>query len=141
MKRTVLLIMFFINVSMGSAQEWYTSFDVAKRLAIVQDKMLFALWEGSFDQPIHMFVTIDEKKVLIDLSKNTSLDPLIWDYFIPVRIPESEYSSFMKDAKGRGVRYIDKLNDDSIKIMDVNGNILNTHDSFAEVPNLYGFIN
>lgn len=141
MKRTVLFVMFSLIVSISNAQEWFTSFDVAKRLAIVQDKMLFALWEGSFDQPIHMLVNIDEKKVFIDLSKNTSLDPLIWDYFIPVRIPESEYSRFMKDAKGRGVRYIEKLNDDSIKIMDVNGNILNTHDSSAEVPNLYGFIN
>jgi hypothetical protein len=129
--------MFSLFVSVCSGQEWFTSFDVAKRLARVQNKMLFVLWEESFDYSIPLVINSDSGEVaVIDLSRNTSLDSIIWQYFVPVKLSELEYKSFIKAADGRGYSYINKLNDDSIKIMDVNGNILNIGESSDSLSNL-----
>lgn len=133
MKRTILLIVFSLIVSVCNGQEWFTSFDVAKRLAIVQNKMLFVLWEESFQNTVPLLIESDNGKVsVIDLSKDNRLDPIIWEYFVPVRISESKYEEFIGKARGRGFKYLHKLADNSIKIMDVNGNILNVN-STAEV--------
>lgn len=141
MKRTILLAMFSLFVSVCSGQEWFTSFDVAKRLARVQNKMLFVLWEESFDYSIPLVINSDSGEVaVIDLSRNTSLDSIIWQYFVPVKLSELEYKSFIKAADGRGYSYINKLNDDSVKIMDANGNILNIGESSDSLSNLSALI-
>ena len=137
MKRILLPLLFSLTASLCFGQEWFTSFDVAKRLALVQDKMLFAVWEDSFKYPVPLFTVAENGKVaVIDIAKDTSLDAVIWEYFIPVRLPEFEYENFIKNAKGRSESYINKLNDDSIKIMDVNGNILNVQDTSNNKMNL-----
>ena len=137
MKKTVLIVLFTLVVGVCNAQEWFTSFDVAKRLALVQNKMLFVLWEESMDYSYPLFFNNDKGNLMVvDLSENDSLDPLIWEHFVPVLLPESEYVNFINKAKGRGARYVNKLNDDSIKIMDVNGNILNITDAFETEQNL-----
>jgi hypothetical protein len=127
MKKLVLLfIITLTSLSFCNAQEWFKSIDVAKRLALVQDKMLFVVWEESLDfaYPIS-YISNSGDLVFLDMSKDTSLDGIIWEHFIPVLLPESEYDKLVLEAEGRGARYLAKLNDDSIKIMDANKNILN----------------
>lgn len=137
MKKIILLFVISLMASFCNAQEWFTSFDVAKRLALVQNKMLFVMWEESlnYQYPI-LFRSEEGNLLIIDLSNNDTLDPIIWEYFVPVFLAESEYEELINKAKKRGNKYIDKLNDDSIKIMDANKNILNVNDSFENEQNL-----
>ena len=138
MKKIVLFfLMILTSASFCNAQEWFKSLDAAKRLALVQDKMLFVVWEDSFDYPYKLLYTANNGDLIItDLSKDTSLDAVIWEHFIPVLLSESEYDKLVKEAEGRGVAYIDKLNDDSIKIMDANETILNVKTSMEYDQNL-----
>lgn len=136
MNRITLTFLFSLIVSFCNGQEWFTSFDVAKRLALVQNKMLFVVWEESFKGPIPLVIKSDGgNTVIIDLAEDNSLDSIIRDYFVPVRLPESNYEDFIKAAEGRGYSYINKLTDNSIKIMDVNGNILNIDVSTEVITN------
>jgi len=139
MKKIILLFSITLFSSIFcNAQEWFTSFDVAKRLAVVQDKMLFVMWEESLDYSYPILYSIDSGELkIIDLFEDNSLDALIWEHFIPVLLPESEYSKFIKNSKSeKDAKYMAKLNDDSIKIMDVNGNILNTAPLYDNEQNL-----
>lgn len=125
-KIALFIIISIVSVNISGAQEWFTNLDVAKRLALIQDKMLLVVWEESFDYAYPLlYVSESGDLEVVDLSVNKSLDAVIWEHFIPVIIHESEYDKLIKEADGRGVRYISKLNDDSIKIMDANNNILN----------------
>lgn len=132
MKKVILIVVvLFLVPKHLIAQEWFTSFEVAKRLALVQDKFLFVLWEGSMDYDFPVTI-IDEKGIAeIDLlSKSELVQQLIWEHFVPLKLPEYEYSKLFNQVKEtRGLKYYNKLIDDSIKIMDVNGNILNTDES------------
>lgn len=143
MKKIVLLIsIILVSVNSLGAQEWFTSIDIAKKLALVQDKMLFVVWEESFDYDYPISYTNDNGDLIItDLSIDKSLDSFIWEHFIPVILHDSEYGKLIKEAEGRGARYIAKLNDDSIKIMDINKNILNVKTSFEYEQNLSILIN
>jgi len=126
------LFLFFsivlMSISFSAAQEWFTNFDIAKRLALIQDKMLFVVWEESlfYRYPI-IYYTDKGDIIVVDLSKDDSFDSIIWEHFIPVLLPESEYDKLIVSAKGREAKYLTKLNDDSIKIMDANMNILNVN--------------
>ena len=139
-----LLFIFFIIISGNycNAQEWFTSFDIAKRMALTKNKMLFVVWDASFDGPYPILLRDDRgKTIVVDLSENKRVDPIIWDYFVPVFLSESKYDEMVKDLKGkRTTGYIDKFSDDSIKIMDVNGNIINTNVSYEEIQNLSNII-
>lgn len=147
MKKIFLIVIAVIcSVNFCQSQEWFTSFDVAKRLAIVQNKMLFVLWEESLDYPYPLLIKNENGQTeLIDLSKNEAIDSLIWEYFVPVLLPESEYDDLFEASKNYGSRYVVKLNDDSIKIMDVNKNILNVNlasgydQDFVKIIKKYGF--
>lgn len=137
MKRTILLVIISLIVSVCKGQEWFTNFDIAKRLALVQNKMLFVIWEDSFDDTILFLANSDSKDIsFIQLSKDTSLDSIIRVYFVPVKLSESKYVDFMHDARARGAKYKNKLADNSIKIMDFNGNILNVNDSYEKIIDL-----
>lgn len=141
MKKSILSCLFILIVSVCNSQEWFTNFDVAKRLALVQDKMLFVLWEDSFKYSIPVIINTEKGEVMAtDLAKDVSLDPVIWEYFVPVKLQELQYEEFLKNAKGRGDTYVNKLNDNSIKIMDFNGNILNANNSYEEIDNLTNII-
>ena len=139
MKKIVLVVLLFSTFGINQAQEWFTNLDVAGRLALVQDKMLFVVWEESFNGSIPVTVRSDAgNTVVIDMAQDNSLDSVIREYFVPVRLPESYYADFIKKAEGRGYAYINKLTDNSIKIMDVNGNIINV-DSSMDVEMLQNF--
>lgn len=127
MKKTILyFLVFFIGILNCNSQEWFTSFDVAKRLALVQNKMLFVMWEESTEYPFQIFIN-DEKgnTIVSDMFEDESVNRLIWEYFIPVKISEFLYDELYQKAMGRGISYLNVLNGDDVKIMDINGNILN----------------
>lgn len=135
-----IAIMFSVNFC--QSQEWFTNIDIARRLSLVQDKMLFVIWEESLDFAYPLtYISNDGNLVFIDLSKNADIDVVIWEHFIPVLLQESEYDKLIKEAAGRGPKYIAKLNDDSIKIMDANKNILNVKSNFEFEQNLSFIIN
>jgi hypothetical protein len=139
MKKLLLLfIIAIIHLNFCDAQEWFTSFDVAKRLALAQDKMLLVMWENTLDNAYPVLLNDDNGDlVIVDLNESEIVNELIWKHFIPVIIFESKYDELFNEAKKtRGELYLDKLGDDSIKIMDVNGNILNTKISYEVNENL-----
>lgn len=130
MKKIVLsFVILTASLQLCQAQEWMSSLDVAKRLAAVQNKMILMMWEDSAVMPFPVKVFDNNGRVIFveDMFENESINTLIWEHFIPVLVSESNYDELYSQIKGkRSQRYIDKFNDDSIKIMDVNGNILNT---------------
>lgn len=139
MKKTILLFVFVItSFNFCLAQEWFTSLEVAKKLALVQDKMLFVMWEDAFnyDHPVY-FNNDKGESIVTDLFVDDRMDRIIWSYFIPVKIHESKYAELSNQIKEtRGTKYFNKLIDDSIKIMDVNGNILNINTFYEYIENL-----
>ncbi len=120
------LILFTVNLSYS--QEWMTSLDIAQKLALVQNKMILMVWEETTEYSYPVLVKDDSgRMILIELFEDEDISPLIWKNFVPVIVNESQYADLYLEIKGkRKQKYIDKFNDDSIKIMDVNGNILNT---------------
>jgi hypothetical protein len=140
MKKTILLFVFVLAVSnFCFAQEWFTSLEVAKKLALVQDKMLFVMWENATSYPYPVLIKTEKgESIITDLFEGERINNLIWDYFVPVTIYESKYDELSLQIKEtRGIKYFNKFIDDSIKIMDVNGNILNINTSpYESIENL-----
>lgn len=143
MKKLLISIVFVLFALNGSyAQAWMTSLDIAQKLATVQDKMVFMVWEESTKYNYHVFVNDNEGKAIFisNLFEDETLSPLIWEHFVPVIVNENQYETLYSKLKGkRSQKYMDKFNDDSIKIMDVNGNILNVSyrpDSFQNITTL-----
>ena len=137
--RSLLLLCLFLGISANClAQDWFTSFDVAKRLAIVQNKMLLVMWEDTLNYPYYVLIKdTNGQLVIANLNQNDAVNETIWEYFVPVILLEDDYSQFLDELKDlAGMAYMDKLNDDSIKIMDVNGRILNTNFSSLNTENL-----
>lgn len=131
MKKAIFFLIIFNSITFCNAQEWFTSLEVAKRLALVQDKMLFVMWEGSVEYEFSVFLSHSNRvSEVVDLRNSEYINQMIWDNFVPVLLPEYEYSEFSDQVKKtRGLKYYNKLIDDTIKIMDVNGNILNIDDT------------
>lgn len=103
MKRNIIVGLLLVSMSVCQGQEWFSSFDVAKRLARVQNKMLFVMWEDSFQDTLPLFTVADNGKALvIDLSKDTSLDSIIWEYFVPVKLPNLNMSILVKQQNIEG---------------------------------------
>ena len=140
MKKTILLFVFTItSINLCLAQEWFTSLEVAKKLALVQDKMLFVMWENATSYPYPVLISTEKgESIITDLFEDERINELIWDYFVPVIIYESMYDELSQQVKEtREPKYFNKFIDDSIKIMDVNGNILNINtSSYETVENL-----
>ncbi|RLD25436.1 MAG: hypothetical protein DRI75_13365 [Bacteroidetes bacterium] len=139
MKKTILLFVFVLTAfNFCLAQEWFTSLKVAKKLALAQDKMLFVMWENAMSYPYPVLINTEKgESTITDLFDDERIDKLIWDYFIPVKIYESKYAELSQQIKEtRGTKYFNKFIDDSIKIMDVNGNILNINTSYESIENL-----
>ena len=111
------------------AQQWMTSFDAAKRIALVQDKMLFMIWEeaAQIPYPVVMNNQRGQRVIFENMFDNPEINKVIWEYFVPVKVNESLYAD-MYDQLGddRSQSYMYQFDDDNIKIMDANGYILNT---------------
>jgi hypothetical protein len=134
---TTLLILFAFNLC--QSQAWMTSLDIAQKLASVQNKMVLMVWEESTMSPYPVLVN-DNRGVTIIISnlfEDEELSPLIWEHFVPVIVSENQYADMYKSIKGKRKQfYIDKFNDDSIKIMDINGRILNSHNTHNDFQNI-----
>ena len=119
----------FFTVNFSYSQEWMTSLEIAQKLALMQNKTVLMVWEEATKYPYLVYVD-DEKGgtiVIGNLFEDEKISQLIWENFVPVIVSESQHANLYKKVKGkRKQRYIDKFNDDSIKIMDANGNIINT---------------
>ena len=140
MKNNIIKLTFILLVAnLTYAQQWMTSLDIAQKLALVQNKMVLMVWEESTTYPYVVFVNDDKGRTILieNLFEDESISPLIWEHFIPVIVNEDQYEDLYIKIKGkRKLSYIDKFNDDSIKIMDVNGNILNTSDFTEDYQNI-----
>ncbi|WP_400077662.1 hypothetical protein [Winogradskyella sp. R77965] len=133
----LVFILFAVNLSFSQA--WMTNLDIAQKLASVQNKMVLMVWEETTKYQYPVLVKDDKgRTILIDnLFEDETVSPLIWEHFIPVIVKENQYADLYLEIKGkRSQIYIDKFNDDSIKIMDVAGNILNVSGYFEEFPNI-----
>ncbi|MCT4629264.1 hypothetical protein [Winogradskyella sp.] len=129
MKKVLLKSLFILfAVNLTSAQAWMTNLEIAQRLADVQNKMILMVWEDTTQYQYPVFVKDDRGRTIFinNLFEDEQVSPLIWEHFVPVIVSEYKYADLFEKIKGkRTQKYIDKFNDDSIKIMDINGNILN----------------
>lgn len=129
MKNGLLKLLFvFITINTASAQEWMKNLEVAQALATVQNKMVLMVWEETTTYQYPVIVKDDKGRTVFvnNLYEDEQVSPLIWKHFVPVIVSEYRYADLYEKIKGkRSQSYIDKFNDDSIKIMDINGNILN----------------
>lgn len=143
MKKIIITLVLVIGcIINGLSQEWMTSLEVAKSLAFVQDKLLFVVWED-VSYEVYPVVVRNQNgvEVVDDLFSNENINEVIWKHFVPVIISEQNYQTLYDQIKGkRNQTYIDKFNDDTIKIMDVNGNIINTTLNFYEYLDIAKFI-
>jgi hypothetical protein len=102
------------------------------------------IWEEAAFLPLPVTLKDDNgKQVFIDdLFENQILINLLRDYFILVKVNEQEYEALFQAIKNkRSTTYINKFNDDSIKILDVNGIIVNSNkEPYREFLNLTKFI-
>ncbi|MDG5492637.1 hypothetical protein [Psychroserpens sp. SPM9] len=133
MKKLILYLL-MLGPVLGFCQprEWYTSLEAAKGLALVQNKMVLMMWEESASFPFPVVINTSEGKSIYidDLFQNEFVSNLIWEYFIPVKVSESFYADMIEPVEAhQNQRYIDKFNDDSMKVLDANGNILNVYDT------------
>ncbi|MFC0605957.1 hypothetical protein [Winogradskyella pulchriflava] len=132
MLKTIVLL---FTVQLSFSQAWMTNLDIAQRLALVENKMVLMVWEGTTEYPYPVFVNDDSgRRVFIsNLFVDEEISPLIWKHFVPVIVNEDRYGVLYAKIKGkRSQKYIEKFNDNSIKIMDANGNILNASDFYYE---------
>lgn len=144
MKRLILSVVILCS-SLGilQAQDWMNNLDFAKRLALTQNKMLFVMWESSTMYPLPVTIADSKGEMFLveNLFDSEELNRLLWEQFVPVSLNEGYYEA-MYDAieDRRSQDYLDKFNDDSIKIMDANGTILNVTEQNEGYLNLTEFI-
>lgn len=144
MKRCILFLIVILSASsLCFSQQWMTSFDAAKRIALVQDKFLFVIWEDAalIPYPVIMNDAKGNEIVFDNMFDHQEINQIIWEYFVPVKLSEDLYGKLydqIKDTRNRS--YIAQFEDDNIKIMDVNGFILNRSVSPEAYFNLSEFI-
>jgi hypothetical protein len=140
MKNIILKVVFlFFAVNLSYSQAWMTNLDIAQKLAMVQNKMVLMVWEETTKYPYPVLVKDTRGRTLLidNLFEDETVSPLIWKHFVPVIVSESQYADLFLEIKGkRKQSYIDKFNDDSIKIMDVAGNIVNISGYYDDFPDI-----
>ncbi|GAB5564072.1 MAG: hypothetical protein Wins2KO_11350 [Winogradskyella sp.] len=116
-----------------------TNLGIAQRLAQVQNKMVLMVWEEStqYQYPVYVYNQKGNKVLIYNLFEDEEISPLIWEHFVPVIVSEYAYEKWYNKLKGkRSLAYMNKFNDDSIKILDINGNILNVTSFTDEIQNI-----
>ena len=140
MKKIILNVIFILLlVNQAFSQAWMTNLEIAQNLASVQNKMVLMVWEETTMYPFPVKVNDSKGRTILieNLFEDEMISPLIWENFVPVIVSENQYADLYLEIKGRRSQsYIDKFNDDSIKIMDIAGNILNVSGYFEEMPNI-----
>ncbi len=144
MKRCILFFILTLSASSWCfSQQWMTSLDAAKRIALVQDKFLFVIWEDAALIPYPVIMNDEKGNAIVfeNMFDHEEINRIIWEYFVPVKLNEDLYGKLydqIKDTRNRS--YITQFEDDNIKIMDVNGFILNRSVSPEAYFNLSEFI-
>ena len=140
MKKIILNVIFILLlVNQAFSQAWMTNLEIAQNLASVQNKMVLMVWEETTMYPFPVKVNDSKGRTILieNLFEDEMISPLIWENFVPVIVSENQYADLYLDIKGkRSQSYIDKFNDDSIKILDIAGNIINVSGYFEEIPNI-----
>ncbi|WP_461587896.1 hypothetical protein [Winogradskyella sp.] len=140
MKRPVFFVLLLcFGFQFTSSQEWMTNLGIAQRLAQVQNKMVLMVWEEStqYQYPVYVYNQKGNKVLIYNLFEDEEISPLIWEHFVPVIVSEYAYEKWYNKLKGkRSLAYMNKFNDDSIKILDINGNILNVTSFTDEIQNI-----
>lgn len=134
----IICCLFFSSVSVN-AQDWMSNLQIAQKLALVQNKMVLMVWEedAKNDYPVLVFNNNNNPVLIKDLFSNEELNKLIWDNFVPVSVPEVMYDDMYEEIKNkRSQFYLDKFNDNSLKVMDVNGHIINVNMTIEDSFNL-----
>ncbi|OZV69009.1 hypothetical protein [Winogradskyella aurantia] len=129
---------------LSHSQEWMRSLPIAQDLAMAQNKMVLMVWEDmtKYRYPVLIKDKYGRNRLVPNLFTNERLSPIIWENFVPVIVNENMYESlFLKIKNKRKQSYIDKFNDNSIKIMDINGNILNTNPNTGDYENISVLLN
>ncbi|MDW5288830.1 hypothetical protein [Formosa sp. PL04] len=129
MKRLLFAILVSFSINISFAQEWMTNLDVAERLALVQNKLLVVVWQNSYYNGAPAYVNDGKgNQVFVEnMYEEPVIDSLIWAHFIPVVLSENAYPELYESIEmiGSSSSYLGKFKDDSLKVMDANGNILN----------------
>ncbi|MDN3494104.1 hypothetical protein [Winogradskyella bathintestinalis] len=136
---TIALILFYFTHNISNAQPWMTNLDIAQSLAKVENKMVLMVWEEATTYPYHVSVNLSNGTTVIveNMFTDETISPLIWKHFVPVIVSENEYADLYDQITNkRNQRYVDKFNDDSIKIMDINGHILNMSTQLENFQNI-----
>ena len=146
MKKVFILIISILlsNQSILAQDDWMTSWYAAKRLALAQDKMLLMIWDEAmyFKSPVFITDGEDNDVVIDNLFDSPEINALLWDNFVLVKVSEAEYPKWYEALrKSRSLGYLNKLGDNSIKVMDANGNILNAGYDDDFVLDLIKFLN
>ncbi|MFD1063356.1 hypothetical protein ACFQ1Q_08855 [Winogradskyella litorisediminis] len=122
---------------------WLVSLPIAKLRARESNKMILMVWENASKYPLPIVVRSENgKNVFIDnLFAEPKLSELLSQYFILVKVSDEVYAHLFAEIDGkRKQSYIDKFNDDTLKVMDANGNIVGTSGAYTELLNLSKFI-
>lgn len=122
-----------------NAQEWMSNLKVAQKLAAVQNKMILMVWEEEtfYDYPVFVVNSRNELILVNNLFTEKALNKAIWEHFVPVVVSEYVYDDFYESLKNkRSDSYLDKFSDASLKVMDINGNIVNVNMGYDNDFNL-----
>jgi hypothetical protein len=100
--------------------------------------MVFMVWEDLTSKPYSVKISNSNGSwKFVDLFTNEEISPIIWEYFVPIIVSETMYEDMYNKIKdNREQAYIDKFNDNSIKILDANGYIVNVSTGFKFRANI-----
>ncbi|WP_157662587.1 MULTISPECIES: hypothetical protein [unclassified Winogradskyella] len=139
----ILLLSIYFQSSDAQIREWMTPLKFAQIKARSENKLIIMAWSRSLEIPFPAIVKDENGKdvYLRNLFESPVIKEFLWTYFIPVKVDDDFYGELMKDLKvKRSQSYIDAFEDDSLKIMDANGNIIGTSGAFTEVLNFSKFV-
>ena len=94
MKRCILFFILTLSTSsLCFSQQWMTSLDAAKRIALVQDKFLFVIWEDAALIPYPVIMNDDKGNAIVfeNMFDHEEINRIIWEYFVPVKLNEDLY--------------------------------------------------
>ena len=145
MKKIICILLLFIYFQSSDSQirEWMSPLKFAQIKARSENKLILMAWKRSLEIPFSAIVKDENGKDIY--IKNLFESPLINEFlrksFILVEVDDDFYGELMEEIKGkRSQSYVDTFEDDSLKIMDANGNIIGTSGAFTEVLNLSKFV-
>lgn len=145
MKKIAILVLVMVMSlsSIGQEQPWVTSLPIAKIMARAENKMILMIWDNAAKYPLPVLVRNSKGRAIVvdDLFASPALNEIIWNTFIPVVVGEASYADLFAEIEGkRKQTYIDKFNNDALKVMDANGNILGTSSMFVEIIDFSKFL-